>query len=156
MSSIEFLEAFVDRGDGRALERAMVAEMDALYGRDGGIDAPDMPLAGAEQLNPPNGRFVVGYQRGVAVCCGGIKRLEPGVCEFKRMYVVPAARGKGVARALLSALEGRARDLGFTVARLDTGPSQPAARHLYESAGYAAIRNFNANPMATFFGEKRL
>jgi hypothetical protein len=42
------------------------------------------------------------------------------------------------------------------VARLDTGAKQQAARHLYESAGYAEIPNFNANPVATFFGEKLL
>ena len=72
------------------------------------------------------------------------------------MYVVPAARGRGVARELLGALEARARALGYTVGRLDTGPRQPAAQHLYESAGYKQIENFNANPVATFFGEKRL
>jgi hypothetical protein len=42
------------------------------------------------------------------------------------------------------------------VARLDTGPRQPHAKGLYESEGYVAIDNFSANPVATFFGEKRL
>ena len=72
------------------------------------------------------------------------------------MFVVPDARGRGVARALLHALEARAQALGYTVLRLDTGPRQPAARHLYESEGYAEIENFNANPVATYFGEKPL
>ena len=40
--------------------------------------------------------------------------------------------------------------------RLDTGPRQPRAQGMYERAGYVAIENFNANPVATFFGEKRL
>ena len=40
--------------------------------------------------------------------------------------------------------------------RLDTGPRQPHARGLYESEGYVPIANFNGNPVATFFGEKRL
>ena len=53
-------------------------------------------------------------------------------------------------------LEDRARELGYTIARLDTGPKQQGAQRLYESAGYAAIANFNGNPPATFFGEKRL
>ncbi len=44
--------------------------------------------------------------------------------------------------------------MGFATARLDTGPRQPGAQHLYESVGYAPIGNFNANPVATFFGEK--
>jgi GNAT superfamily N-acetyltransferase len=72
------------------------------------------------------------------------------------MYVVADLRGRGVARQLLVALEARARALGYTVARLDTGPAQHGARHLYESAGYRPIANFNGNPIATFFGEKPL
>lgn len=120
------------------------------------LQAPDMPKAGPEQLNPPNGSFLVGYEDGVAVCCGGIKRLDAESCELKRMYVVPDQRGRGVARMLLTALEDRARELGYVLARLDTGPKQQGARHLYESAGYTAVANFNGNPVATFFGEKRL
>jgi len=57
---------------------------------------------------------------------------------------------------LLGALEHAATDLGYTVARLATGPRQPAAQHLYESEGYLAIPNFNDDPAASFFGEKRL
>ncbi len=133
----------------------MRLEVQGMYtGLD--LQAPGMPQAGPDELNPPNGRFIVGYREGAAVCCGGIKRLEAEVCEFKRMYVVPPARGQGVARALLGELERRARELGYTVARLDTGERQAAAKHLYESAGYAPIANYNANPVATYFGEKRL
>jgi len=130
-------------------------EMGRLYA---GLDlrSPDMPKAGPEELNPPHGAFLVGYEDGIAICCGGIKRLDAEACELKRMYVIPEARGRGVARTLLAALEGRARELGYAVARLDTGPKQPEAQHLYQSAGYGAIANFNGNPVATFFGERRL
>lgn len=72
------------------------------------------------------------------------------------MYVIPAARGRGVARALLRALEDAARDLGYEVARLDTGPRQPHAQRMYEAEGYRPVANFNANPVATYFGEKHL
>jgi GNAT superfamily N-acetyltransferase len=72
------------------------------------------------------------------------------------MYVVPRVRGRGVARRLLGALEHAAVELGYTVARLATGPRQPAAQHLYESEGYVAIGNFNDDPAASFFAEKRL
>jgi GNAT superfamily N-acetyltransferase len=152
---IEFVDGLVDDGDGGRLEFAMRTEMAELYG---GFDIanPHMPVADASVLNPPAGVFLVGYEDGAAICCGGIKRLSPDACEFKRMYVVPAVRGRGVARTLLGALEDRARTLGYTVGRLDTGPKQPAAQHLYESAGYRQIANFNANPVATFFGEKSL
>jgi GNAT superfamily N-acetyltransferase len=152
---IEFREGRVDTGDGGALEAAYRAEMARVYdGLD--VQSPDMPAAGAAELNPPRGAFLVGYQDGEPICCGGIKDLGPGVCELKRMYVVPEARGRGIARKLLGALEDHARELGYGVMRLDTGDRQPHARKLYESEGYAEIGNFNKNPVATFFGEKRL
>ena len=47
-------------------------------------------------------------------------------------------------------------ELGYTIARLDTGPRQPISRGLYERRGYEPIENFNANPVATFFGQKSL
>ena len=72
------------------------------------------------------------------------------------MYVVPELRGQGVARVLLHALEAKARELGYVVARLDTGPKQLSARGLYESEGYAEIEDFNGNPVACFWGEKPL
>jgi GNAT superfamily N-acetyltransferase len=153
---IEFRDGRIDAGDGAVLAQAMKDEMRALY--DGlELDAPDMPKAGPAEMNPPNGVFLVGYEGGVAVCCGGLKRLDDRACEIKRMYVTPQARGRGVARELLHAVEDRARELGFKTARLDTGPRQPQARHLYESDGYREIESFNGNPIpGIFFGEKQL
>ena len=57
---------------------------------------------------------------------------------------------------VLRALEEEGRRLGYRRARLDTGPRQPRARALYESAGYAAICAYNRNPFADYWGEKRL
>lgn len=145
-----------DEQPAAALVDAMRAEMAALY--DGlNIDNANMPKAGADELGPPGGLFIVGFdEQGRPVCCGGIKRLPDGTCEIKRMYVVPEARDRGVARALLEALEDKARELGYTVARLDTGPRQPKAERMYRNAGYRQIHNFNDNPVAIFFGEKAL
>lgn len=152
---IDFRVGRVDAGEGAQLARAMRDELHALYdGLD--LDGPDMPKAGPDELGPPGGTFLVGWADGAPVCCGGVKRLPDGACEIKRMFVAPAARGQGVARALLRALEDAARDLGYATARLDTGPRQPHARRLYESEGYRQIANFNANPVATYFAEKAL
>ena len=120
------------------------------------LDSEQMPRAGRAELSPPGGAFLVGWYDEEPVCCGGVKRLDERACEIKKMYVVPELRGQGVARALLHALEDKARELGYRVARLDTGPKQTHARRLYESEGYAPVENFNGNPVATFFGEKLL
>jgi GNAT superfamily N-acetyltransferase len=152
---IQFHPAEFDTGPGAALLQAMRDEMRELYeGLD--MDADDMPKAGAAELSAPAGALIVGYMDGEPACVGGVKRLDEGICEIKRMYVVPAQRGQGVARTLLHALEDAARDIGYEIARLDTGPRQMGARGLYESEGYAEIENFNANPVAAFWGEKRL
>ena len=133
----------------------MVAEMAVLYdGLD--LNAPGMPKAGPAELGPPGGLYLVGYRDGDPVCGGGLKRLPDGTCEIKRMYVVPQARRTGVASALLAALEGAARDLGYRIARLDTGSRQPHAQAFYEASGYQRVENFNDNPAAAFHGEKRL
>ena len=152
---VEFRPGRVDEGDGGDLIVAFAAEIADLYG---GLDigAPGMPTAGPDELGPPGGAFLVGYAEGRPVCCGGVKRLPDGACELKRMYVVPDARRQGIARTLLHALEQTARDLGFTIARMDTGPRQQHAMALYEAEGYVPIGNFNANPAASWWGEKTL
>jgi len=152
---IRFGAALVDSGPGATLLQAMRGEIAALY--DGlALDGEHMPKAGRAELSPPHGAFLVGLLRAEAVCCGGVKRLQEGICEIKRMYVVPSWRGRGVGRLLLGALELKAQELGYDTARLDTGSRQPGARVLYETAGYRPIANFNGNPVATFFGEKSL
>ena len=155
MAMLEFRPCPVDEQPAAALVQGMSDEMAALY--DGlELAGAHMPKAGPAEVGPPHGAFVVGFEDGVAVCCGGVKRLPDGACEIKRMFVVDGARGRGVARALLGELEARARALGYEVARLDTGPRQARAQRMYERAGYVPIENFNANPVASFFGEKRL
>ena len=152
---LEFRHVSTASGDGAGLGAAMTSEMRELYdGLD--LDAPGMPKAGPDELGPPGGTYLVGYRDGVPVCGGGFKRLPDGTCEIKRMYVVPAARRVGVARALLAALEDAARALGYRVARLDTGSRQPHAQAFYESVGYRRVGNFNNNPAAAFHGEKQL
>ena len=154
-AELEFRLVPAGTGDAADLVAAMIAEMRDLYdGLD--LDAPDMPKAGPAELSPPGGLYLVGYRAGAPVCGGGLKRLPDGTCEIKRMYVVPQARRSGVARALLAALEEEARELGYRIARLDTGERQPHAQAFYEASGYRRVENFHDNPAAAFHGEKRL
>jgi GNAT superfamily N-acetyltransferase len=154
-SAIRFERADPAAAPASDLLAAMGREIHSLY--DHPLDAPDMPKAGPAEMSPPGGSLLVGRdEAGDVVCVGGIKRLPDGACEIKRMFVVPEARGRGVGRRLLVALEDEARGLGYEVARLDTGPKQAGAQRMYEQAGYRPIANFNSNPVASFWGEKRL
>ena len=96
------------------------------------------------------------HEDGRAIACGGLRRLQDGVCEIKRMYVVPDARSRGVGRALLAALEDAARELGYSRVRLDAGPEQRHSRVLFASTGYVEIAPYNANHIAEYWAEKLL
>jgi GNAT superfamily N-acetyltransferase len=154
-SGVQIVFRTVDaaRPPASGLLAAMVAEMNELYGD---IEVPGMPSARPADFAPPAGTFLVGFHEEEPVCAGGIKRIAPDAAEIKRMYVVPAARRRGVARTLLRALEDAARERGYAFVRLDTGPLQQGAMHLYATEGYTEIGNFNANPIAAYWGEKRL
>ena len=88
-----------------------------------------------EQLFEPNVRFFVARLDGIAVGCGGVAMFED-YAEVKRMYTRPAARGRGVAKALLRRIEAEARGAGMSVLRLETGTNQQEAIGLYERMGF--------------------
>jgi GNAT superfamily N-acetyltransferase len=81
---------------------------------------------------------------GTPIGCGALRPLEPGAAELKRMYVVPAARGRAISRLLLTGLEAEAASRGWTTLRLETGPRQPEAVGLYTGAGYQPVGAFGA------------
>jgi GNAT superfamily N-acetyltransferase len=116
----------------------------------------DNPALLPDELRPPHGSYLVGYEGDAVLTGGGLRRLADGVAEIKRMFVRPGARSRGVARALLAALEGEARALGYERVRLDTGPKQEHGLALYRSAGYVDVPSYNENPFACFWGEKVL
>lgn len=100
---------------------------------DGSGDFRPQDAAGSRSV------FLIGRLDDRPVACGAVRPLEGDVGEVKRMYVEPAARGRGLARQLLAALEDAARRLGYLALRLETGDGQPEAVRLYESAGYRRI-----------------
>lgn len=150
---IEIRRVRADQPPADGLLAAMVTEITRLYGP---LEERDAPTATPEELWAPHGTYLVLFADGEPVAGGGIKGLAPGLAEVKRMFVAEAARGRGHARRLLTGLEDAARELGHTRLRLDTGPKQPFARALYESAGYRSIPDYNGNVAASFWGEKRL
>jgi GNAT superfamily N-acetyltransferase len=132
---------------------AMKVELNDVYETFSRLDNP--PLQSSE-LRPPGGAYVVGYEGAVPVAGGGVRRLTEDIGEIKRMYVLPDQRSRGLARALLGALEEAARSLGYLAVRLDTGPKRVHALALYRSAGYVDVDPYNDNPFACFWGEKEL
>jgi putative acetyltransferase len=88
-----------------------------------------------EQLFESNVLFLVARVDGLAVGCGGVALFDD-YAEVKRMYTRPAARGRGVAKALLRKIEDVARRAGKSVLRLETGTYQQEAIGLYERAGF--------------------
>jgi GNAT superfamily N-acetyltransferase len=150
------IEVVVGRGDAREA-RELIAAMEAWVTDGFGPTTPDRTsVVAASEMVPPSGAFVVVREDGRPVAGGGIRRLEPEVCEIKRMFVVPEARGRGHGRRVLSALEAVAAELGYRRARLDTAQSMTTAMRLYESAGYRPIPDYNGNSYASFWGEKAL
>ncbi|WP_341719220.1 GNAT family N-acetyltransferase [Micromonospora sp. FIMYZ51] len=122
--------------DGVRLRAAQRTELDARYGSDD-----------HEPGSPPTAESVTVFLiardgTGTAVGCGGLRLLGPDSAEIKRMYVIPSARGTGVATTILRALEHAARDAGVRTLLLETGTAQPEAIRFYEREGYHRIDNF--------------
>jgi putative acetyltransferase len=91
---------------------------------------------------PPEGLLLLATWSGETVACGGLRKLDEGVCEMKRLYLRPAYRGKGIGRALaVSLLEG-ARSLRYQKVRLVTMPFMAEAIGLYRSLGFADCAPF--------------
>jgi GNAT superfamily N-acetyltransferase len=138
-------------GYGHADALLLIAEVQAEYVvRYGGPD--DTPLDPL-MFEPPAGSFYVGYldlaglRRPVAT---GAWRAHGDLevfgtrrtAEIKRMYVAPAARGRGLSRVVLAHLERTAAQSGAEAMVLETGTAQPEAMALYESSGYTRIPSF--------------
>lgn len=139
---------------GSAVARALIDALDADLRERYADDEEDTGEPDHAMLNlldssvaPPLGTFLVGYLDGVPSGCGAIRPAptgEAGVAEVKRMYVAPEARGKGISRAVLAALEVEARALGYGRLVLETGTRQLEAMSLYETSGYTSIPNYGA------------
>jgi GNAT superfamily N-acetyltransferase len=102
------------------------------------------------------GAWVVLYDDGEPVGCAGLRELEAGVAEIKRMFVTPRARGRGHARRLLGELEEMARASGQRWMRLFTTDLLPEAMSLYASAGYTIRSSHPLEGRTEFWLEKAL
>jgi ribosomal protein S18 acetylase RimI-like enzyme len=108
---------------------------------------------------PPVGELLLARaHNGDAIGCVGVRPLGgEAVCEMKRLYVRPNARGAGAGKALISAIIEAAQELGYTEMRLDTLPTMHEAIALYKRFGFAEIPAYYHNPvLGTMYLAKRL
>lgn len=120
-----------------------------------GFDAELATLPGDYQ--PPRGCLLLALVDGRPAGCVAMRRLEPGLCEMKRLYVRPAFRGLSLGRLLVGEVCERARRAGHAAMRLDTLPSMAGALAVYRSSGFRDIEPYCFNPHAgAVFLEKTL
>ena len=153
------IELREEAAGGRAA-RALFDEYIALVRerlRDEHFVPPERIFATEDAFAGEGAAWLVAYRDGEPVGCGGLRTLAPGIGEIKRMFVVGRARGSGVGRALLHALERRARDAGLERVRLLTTPALREACALYAAEGYAEIERVarDGEPVEIWL-EKRL
>ncbi|HEX5617968.1 MAG TPA: GNAT family N-acetyltransferase [Solirubrobacteraceae bacterium] len=113
-------------------------------------------FATTEAFDGPGSAWLVIYDDGQPVACGGLRPLAPGTGEIKRMFVSAAARRRGHARRLLGELEAIARDAGNTKIRLLTTELLPEAIALYESSGYTIVSSHIEDGHRDYWLEKDL
>lgn len=136
---------------------ALVQYFDELASRfPEGFDTTAALSDATDAYTPPRGRFVLGGGPDNPDACGAVSFLDSERAEIKRMWVSPAARGKGLATRLLAYIEDLSLQAGRAVIVLDTNRVLSEAVALYERRGYLPIERYNDNPHAHHWFEKRL
>ena len=109
------------------------------------------------EYGPPAGAFFLAEEDGSYLGCVGLRRFSEGVGEIKRLYMTPAARGRGVWRLLARRALAAGTSLGYRRLLLDTLPSMKEAQSLYASLGFKPTSAYRYNPVAgTAFMELEL
>lgn len=98
---------------------------------------------------PPAGRLLLAEYEGQIAGCVGLRRLEAGICEMKRLYLRPQFRGKGLGSALADRIIAEARAIGYQRMRLETvEPVMKDAVAMYHRIGFREIAPYCDNPIA--------
>ena len=106
-------------------------------------EVTDLPGAYAA----PGGALLIARGKdGAVLGCVALRRLDDAACEMKRLYVDPAVRSSGLGRALVDAIIGAARNLGYREMKLDTLPHMRPALALYRRLGFKQIAPYGSHP----------
>lgn len=101
----------------------------------------------AQKYAPPHGAMLVAVEDARVLGMVAWHWIDDGMCEMKRLFVVPKARGKGIARMLVAAILKSARDAGGREMVLDTLEKMLPARGLYASFGFTPCEPYYHNPL---------
>jgi DNA-binding MarR family transcriptional regulator len=153
-ASVEIRPVDPESRDARYCLAEYVGELNRRSDR--GFDPSVGATALPHEVRPPAGQFFVAYRDGEAIGCGAVKHHAGAPAEIKRMWIAPAARGLGLGRRLLEALEACALAGGARVAHIETSATLPEAIALYQSAGWIEVQPFNDEPFADHWFEKQL
>jgi carbonic anhydrase len=88
------------------------------------------------RYSAPLGRAYLAFVDGDLAGCGGVQRLEDGVCEMRRMYVRPRYRGLHLGRKIAESIISAGRELGYRKMVLDTLPTMAVAQQMYRALGF--------------------
>ena len=110
----------------------------------------DVELAGLPgDYAPPDGRLLLAQYEDQLAGCVALHKLEPGICEMKRLYLRPQFRGKRLGRALADQIIAEARQIGYQRIRLDTvEPVMKDAVAMYRKIGFQEVAPYRLNPIA--------
>ena len=138
--------------------RAMLKEYVGWIGLDLAFQEIDAELDGLPgDYAPPLGALLVASDGTLLVGMIGLRPIDDRICEMKRLFVRPEARGRGLARQLIDSILAEARRLKYHEIRLDTLPMMGDAQNLYVAMGFADIEAYYDTPIAgTRFMAKRL
>ena len=134
--------------------RALIEQYAAALGHDLSFQNIDHELAHLDQeYSAPDGAFLLACEQEAILGCVGVRRFGAGDGEIKRLYVVPAARGRGIGLMLARAIVAEARRLGYARLLLDTLSFMQEAQSLYASLGFRRIEAYRFNPLpgATYY-----
>ncbi len=136
----------------------MLQEYVTWIGLDLAFQEIDDELAGLPgDYAPPRGALFVVGEPDRLLAMIGLRSFDGRVCEMKRLYVRPEARGRGLARQLIAHVLDEARRLRYSEIRLDTLPMMGDAQSLYVSLGFHDIEPYYDTPIAgTRFMSKQL
>ena len=95
----------------------------------------------------PDGGILIGLDGVNVIGCVAVRRFSEDICEMKRLYVTPEARGTGLGRRLGMEIVNLARGIGYSRMRLDTLERLTEAMRLYESLGFQKIPPYYHNPL---------